>query len=952
MRSSRDSPLGDDPAPSARLNWPLLYFVLAGFDLLTVLLGLYLSHRITRIYADSVAVNHEWAAHLGTSDQLRGLAVAVNAPGNNVFDSRRPASERVAMQQARALFDRELTAVKSTLAQGAPRETAAGLLDDLAAIEGAVDSMSAEAALIFSYFERGETTKAGQRMATMDRKYGRVQHAFEQLNRHIREIQSAHFRDQLEAAAAVQRFEWTIGVLVLLMVAGATVYGRHLLKQSAAFTRKREEDRELRVRSEQRRADAEREAMEARFSNLLNIAADAIISVDQDQRIVLFNRGAEQTFGYRAEEVIGRPLSLLLPRDLESVHGEHIRRFAAESDTARQMGERRGVSGRRKDGAVFPAEVSISRIVHEGSTLFTAILRDVTERRRAEQAMEASEQRFRGLVDTMHGLVAEVAPDGAFQLVNQAFCLATGYAEAELIGSNFFAYLHEADHPRAAEQVRVLRDERRLIRNADYRFRTKAGTYCDLVTNGDPINDPAGDIQSIVLVCFDLTERKQAEATILRLAYYDPLTGLPNRALLHDRLTQVIQTAQRSQKPAAFLLMDLDHFKEINNTLGHQYGDRLLDQLGTRLQGLFREADTVARLGGDEFAVLLPDTDLEGALEVAEKIRAALTVPFMLETLSLAVEASLGIAIYPRHGAAADVIIQHANIAMYAAKHARSGQAVYASEQDHYSPKRLALMGELRYAIEHGELVLYYQPKIDVRSRRVIGLEALVRWKHPDRGLIPPDDFIPLAERTGLIRPLTRWVLETAHRQAGAWREAGYRLPIAVNLSVRSLHDASLPRQIAELAGDGTPWLELEITESTIMADPARALNVLEQLHRMRIPLAIDDFGTGYSSLAYLKRLPVTTIKIDKSFVKHMAEDANDAAIVRSTIELGHNLGLAVIAEGVETESIWNRLAEWDCDAAQGFYMGRPMPKEALAVWLNTSEWSGLRPPSSTSRAA
>jgi diguanylate cyclase (GGDEF)-like protein len=400
----------------------------------------------------------------------------------------------------------------------------------------------------------------------------------------------------------------------------------------------------------------------------------------------------------------------------------------------------------------------------------------------------------------------------------------------------------------------------------------------------------------------------------------------------------------------------LNDFKDVNNTLGHHHGDLLLKEIGPRLQGFLRQSDTVARLGGDEFALLLPDTDQEGALRVAKKAHEVLAVPFKVEGLNIAVEASIGIAHFPDHGATASVIMQRADVAMYAAKRSGSGSAVYAAERDHYSARRLALMGELRYAIEHDELALFYQPKIHMQTRRVIGVEALLRWRHPHRGIIPPDEFIPLAERSGLIRPLTAWVLSTALDQARAWEHDGLQLSVAVNLSARNLSDTQLPDHLTDLlrrTGAPAGRLELEITESSIMADPARALDVLTRLHRMGIPLAIDDFGTGYSSLGYLKRLPVSAVKVDKSFVKNMETDDNDAVIVRSTVELAHNLGLQVIAEGVETSYLWDRLAALGCDAAQGYYMSQPMPADALSKWFVDSPWQvPMVPPASAADAA
>ncbi|HET6466559.1 MAG TPA: EAL domain-containing protein, partial [Nitrospiria bacterium] len=395
---------------------------------------------------------------------------------------------------------------------------------------------------------------------------------------------------------------------------------------------------------------------------------------------------------------------------------------------------------------------------------------------------------------------------------------------------------------------------------------------------------------------------KQAEEMIQYMAYYDTLTALPNRNRLYDRLLNTIRTDAGAGKSFALLLMDLDQFKEINDTLGHHRGDLLLQQVGSRLQGALRPSDVVARLGGDEFAVMLPLSGSGDAVLVAQKVMKALEPPFMIEGLPVAVEASIGIALYPEHGANPDSLVQRADVAMYAAKQTGSGYVVYHTQYDRHSPRRLALIGELRQAIERDQLFLHYQPKIDLKTRRVIGVEALVRWKHPEYGFVPPDQFIEPAEQTGLIKPLTLWIFNTAKRQQSAWERAGINFLMSVNLSTRNLHDPRFPDQISEIleiAGGKPDRLELEITESAIMADPARALEAITRLRTTGIRFAIDDFGIGYSSLAYLKRLPVDAIKIDKSFVINMIENQNDAVIVRSTIDLAHNLGLKVIAEGI-----------------------------------------------------
>jgi diguanylate cyclase (GGDEF)-like protein len=423
-----------------------------------------------------------------------------------------------------------------------------------------------------------------------------------------------------------------------------------------------------------------------------------------------------------------------------------------------------------------------------------------------------------------------------------------------------------------------------------------------------------------------------------RQALHDGLTGLPNRTLLHDRTGQAIRQADRELVPVALALIDLDRFKEVNDTLGHHYGDQLLVQVGQRLQAALRKVDTVARLGGDEFAVLLPRIETaEGAVTVAKKLQAALEEPFVLEGLSVDVEASIGVALYPEHGNDPEELLQHADIAMYVAKDTHAGFVLFDPTLDQHSPRRLALLGELRRAIDQRQLLLHYQPKIDAHSGQVLGVEALVRWQHPTHGLLPPGDFIPLAERTGLIGPLTHYVLDAALQQCRTWRQGGHELPVAVNVSARRLLDLDFPDEVAGLL---THWrvparlLVIEITESTIMADPTHAIQILGRLNEMGVQLSIDDFGTGYSSMAYLKTLPVHELKVDRSFVAQMTSDSRDAVIVHSTIDLGRNLGLRVVAEGVEDSLTLQHLDLLGCHAAQGYHISRPVPAEDLITWL------------------
>ena len=426
--------------------------------------------------------------------------------------------------------------------------------------------------------------------------------------------------------------------------------------------------------------------------------------------------------------------------------------------------------------------------------------------------------------------------------------------------------------------------------------------------------------------------RRQMEEIEYR-ALYDDLSGLPNRTLFRDRIEAALAGSS-----AAVMLLDLDRFKEINDALGHKSGDLLLRELGTRLADRIGDGASFARLGGDEFGILLPGASIDDALAEAERVHTALEIPFTLGGLPLEIATSIGIAHFPEHGDDVDTLLQRADVAMYLAKGAHAGTAVYDIEQDANDADRLALAAELRRAIDQEQLVLYYQPKAALASGLVVGVEALVRWEHPERGLVPPNDFIPVAERTGLIKPLSRYVLRAAIRQCRDWNAGGRDLHVAVNLTIPDLLDLTLPDYIAGLleeTGVRPAQLELELTESTILADPFRVHQVLMRFDELGIGLAIDDFGTGYSSFAYLKRLPVQTIKIDRSFVMGMCEDESDATIVRSTVDLARNLGLGVVAEGVESQEIWDALRAQGCSLAQGYFISRPVPADELARVLD-----------------
>ncbi|HET9978404.1 MAG TPA: EAL domain-containing protein [Burkholderiaceae bacterium] len=485
---------------------------------------------------------------------------------------------------------------------------------------------------------------------------------------------------------------------------------------------------------------------------------------------------------------------------------------------------------------------------------------------------------------------------------------------------------------------RVTRPLRSLVRAS---VRLGRGEYDAPVEQADVLarsGDEVGDLARAFEQMRGNIATQQRE--IRQLAYWDRLTGLPNRAQFRDAVIATIATSDAARDALAIVMLDLDRFKHVNDVLGYASGDRLLQGVAARLQVVVREGDLVARLGGDEFALLLPRADAVTAQEVAARIAAAFEAPLTLDDQTVDLSAGLGIACWPAHGDDGDTLLSRAEVAMYAAKRRTAGAQLYDGKLDNASGETLSLLSELRRAVEDGQLRLFLQPKVNVGSGALCGAEALVRWQHPTRGLVPPVQFIPFAEQTGFIRTLTLWMFEEVARHRSALAAIGVAR-VSINLSTRDLLDVELPEKLdAILARHGATaqGLCLEITESAIMDDPERAQTTLHRLAARGFKLSIDDFGTGYSSLAYLKSLPVHELKIDKSFVMAMQSDASDAKIVRSTVDLAHGLGLSVVAEGVENGSILDALAGLGCDEAQGYHLARPMPVAAFARWVERRE--------------
>ena len=575
------------------------------------------------------------------------------------------------------------------------------------------------------------------------------------------------------------------------------------------------------------------------------------------------------------------------------------------------------------------------------------------DRTSGEVAPDASRERFRDAFQAAAIGMALIGWDGALLEANDAFCAIVGYAQDQLDTLTLRDITHSDDLEPYADCVRQMLDGTISSCQMEKRYVHRDGRAVWILLTASLVKDAGGTPLYVIAQVQDINDRKVAEevletaaaeqsATLESVRYralHDVLTELPNRALFLDRLDQSVLLAQRESACLALLFVDLDRFKQVNDTLGHRIGDLLLQHVGHRLHEVLRESDTVARMGGDEFAIVLPGADEAGAHAIAQKILQTLEQLILIEGYSVRVGASIGIALYPEHGDSTETLMRRADVAMYVAKRARLGYTTYSPNLDVNTTSRLALAAEIHQAIDGKQLLLHYQPKIDLRSGRMSGVEALVRWRHPVAGLIPPSEFIPVAEQAGFMTPLTHWVIDTALEQCRLWQELGLPLRTAVNLSASNLQDVQTVQVIAEALARwnvSADLLEVEITESAVMEDPDRSLHILTALNRLGLHTAIDDFGAGYSSLAYLARLPVDISKIDRSFVLELTRvgegPSQEATVVRAMIDFAHSLGLQVVAEGIENRKMLDLLTAMRCDFAQGFYLGAPVPAQDIQI--------------------
>jgi len=694
------------------------------------------------------------------------------------------------------------------------------------------------------------------------------------------------------------------------------------------------------VRSSQRRAIDALEEQEATNRTVLDTAVDPIITIDESGVVVSFNKAAEATFGWRDHQVVGHNVSILMPEPYRSSHDAYVRRYL-ETRVPHVIGLGRTVEGLRADGTVFPLELAVSEMRAGARHLFVGIARDMTEQLRTLAALRRNERLFRSAFDDAPTGMALAATDsedlGRMLQVNQPLCDLAGQDRSTLLQLSLADLVHAADRALLQTMLARLASGRAAFEDLEVRWVRGNGSICWVHLSVSALRDDSGSVAGVIVHIDDVTDRKEAQARLAHQALHDPLTGLPNRNLLLDRLQHAVAELERRSGGVAVFFLDLDRFKNVNDTMGHAAGDRLLVQIAQRLVRIMRPSDTVSRLGGDEFVVVCSkDRGLDvDTSRIAERIQEAVSEPIALNGQEYHVSASIGIAVARWSGERAENLLRVADMAMYRAKQkGRCRFELFDEALRAQAWERLKTEHDLRRAVEDDLLRLHYQPIVDLTTGGTCGVEALLRLEHPEHGLLEPARFIEVAEDSGLIVPIGAWVLDQACRQLGHWQAQGLDIEMSVNLSGRQVAHPDLRSHVDHalaLSRADPRRLRLEMTETVLLDAAGSELADLESIKARGVRLGIDDFGTGYSSLSYLKRFPVDFVKIDRSFVDGLGLDPEDDAIVRAIIGLADTLSLEVVAEGVETERQTEELRRLGCRLAQGFRFGRPEPADRAA---------------------
>jgi diguanylate cyclase (GGDEF)-like protein/PAS domain S-box-containing protein len=686
---------------------------------------------------------------------------------------------------------------------------------------------------------------------------------------------------------------------------------------------------------ERAQAQARLRESEKRFADTVELAAIGIAHVDEGGQLTQVNRSLCELLGYRRDELLGMTVRQIShPDDLHVTDGVRAQLRGGQIESF--QAEKRYL---RKDGRVVWVNLTISLLRDtQGRPMHDiAIIQDISDRKAAEIRLSLAEERFRNMVELSSDWYWELDASLRFTTFGGR---EAGARYAKLLLGRLAWEIPGADQGDGWVEFRARLEQREPFRDFEYAYSSRRGSRRYVSVSGEPLFDAGGRFAGYRGVSRDVSARKQAEERVRYLATHDSLTGLPNRAMFSELLNHVIEQSKRKQTRCAVFFIDLDRFKFINDSLGHEAGDTLLRTVAQRLKARLRSSDIVARLGGDEFVMLAQDlSSADQAARIARKVLSAVIQPVELFGQECRVTASVGVALYPDDAPDESTLMAHADAAMYHAKEeGKNNFQFYDGRLEMQSRERLAMEAQLRHAMERAELSLHYQAKVDLASHRITGVEALLRWHNTELGPVSPAKFVPLAEETGLILPIGRWVLHSACTQAVAWQRAGLPpLRVAVNLSPRQLADPGLVdevRRVLEVTGLSPEYLELEVTESSVMHHVERALEVLTALRRMGLHLAIDDFGTGYSSLAQLKRFPIDTLKVDRSFIRELPNDPEDRAIAEAILAMGKTLGLRVVAEGVETADQREFLRERHCDEMQGYLFSKPLPPDDFARLL------------------